>query len=300
MKTRLERANIAQVVLQKSTLALALVAACAFAVVARAGSDPSLPEILDRAGQYVVQFERDFALLVSDEDYRQRLTGDSIPGSRVRRTHAEMLFMWLPEQWSWLTVRNVLSVDSRPVADSQDRLNRVLANVGSDRMPQIRALRELGARFNLGSIYRTINDPTLALLFLDPKYQSRFRFSLKDRERVNGVEAWRLSFEEDKQPTVIQDNSTNLFSYGAMWVRASDGAVVRTELAVSLPLKDTIATVTVEYGWNPRLEMWVPARMEEGYTQSISRRVAEHIECVAEYSNFRRFETSSRLVTPPN
>jgi hypothetical protein len=117
---------------------------------------------------------------------------------------------------------------------------------------------------------------------------------------VNGVETWKVTFDEDKQPTVIQDNSTNLFSYGAMWLRTSDGAVVRTELAVSLPLKDTIATVTVDYGWNPRLSMWVPARMDEGYTQQISRRVAEHIECVAEYSNFRRFETSSRLIVPPN
>jgi hypothetical protein len=99
---------------------------------------------------------------------------------------------------------------------------------------------------------------------------------------------------------VIQDNQTNLYSYGSIWVRASDEAVVRTELAVSLPMKDTIATVRVDYQWNPRLEMWVPSKMSEGYTQSISRRIAEHIECVAEYSNFRRFEVSSRLVLPPN
>ena len=283
----------------KPTLVI-VVAALLLSVGARAASDPALPELLGRAGQYVVQFEQDFALLVSDEDYNQRVTGDSVPGARVRRTHAEMLFMWLPEQWSWLTVRNVLSVDSHPVADSQDRLNRALAASGPNRVPQIRALRELGARFNLGTIYRTINDPTLALLFLDPKYQSRFRFTLKDRERVNGVDTWKVTFDEDKQPTVIQDNSTNLFSYGAMWLRTSDGAVVRTELAVSLPFKDTIATVNVDYGWNPRLAMWVPARMDEGYTQQISRHVAEHIECVAEYSNFRRFETSSRLIVPPN
>jgi hypothetical protein len=299
LKTSRERANMADAVLLKPALVLVVVA-CVLSVVARAGADRSLTDILDRAGRYVVQFEHDFALLVSDEDYRQRLSGESMAGVRVRQTRAEMLFIWLPEQWSWLTVRNVLSVDSRPVPDSQDRLNRALTADRSTRMPQIHALRELGARFNLGSIYRTINDPTLALLFLDPKYQSRFRFSLKGKERVNGVEAWKLAFDENTQPTVIQDNKTNLFSYGSIWVGTSDGAVVRTNLSVTIPLKDTIATVTVDFRWNTRLEMWVPARMAEGYTQSIARRISEHIECVAEYSNFRRFETSSRLVTPPN
>jgi hypothetical protein len=300
LKRDLERANMSQAVVNKPILAFLAAAAMLFAVGARAATDPTLPELLDRAGQYVVQFERDFALLISDEDYNQRVSGDSVPGARVRRTHAEMLFMWLPEQWSWLTVRNVLSVDSRPVADSQDRLNRALASGSSERMPQIRALRELGARFNLGSIFRTINDPTLALLFLDPKYQYRFKFALKERERVNGIDTWKIGFDEEKQPTIIQDNSSNLYSYGSMWVRSSDGVVVRTELAVSLPLKDTIATVTTDYRWNTKLEMWVPGRMSEGYTQSISRRIAEHIECVAEYSNFRRFETSSRVIAPPN
>ena len=282
----------------KTPVALIAVAALAFSVSSGASNDPPIADILARAGRYVVEFERDFALLISDEHTEQRLSGESVNGPRVRTTHSEMLFMWVPERWSWLTVRNVLNVDGRAIADSQDRLNRALANIGSSRLTHLRALRELSSRFNLGSIFRTINDPTLALLFLDPSYQPRFNFTLKGQERLNGVDTWKLGFVDQQRPTVIQDNNSDLVATGSIWVGVSDGAVVRTDLVVTIPLKDTIASVLVDYKRNARLEMWVPARMLEGYTQWGSRRVVEHIESVADYSNFRRFETSSRLVVP--
>jgi len=42
--------------------------------------------------------------------------------------------------------------------------------------------------------------------------------------------------------------------------------------------------------------MWVPARMRETYVDGAGRRDEEKIECTAKYSNFRRFETSARIV----
>jgi hypothetical protein len=35
------------------------------------------------------------------------------------------LVLWMPDETSWLTVRNVLTVEGRPVPDGQNRLDEV-------------------------------------------------------------------------------------------------------------------------------------------------------------------------------
>jgi hypothetical protein len=49
-------------------------------------------------------------------------------------------------------------------------------------------------------------------------------------------------------------------------------------------------------GRDAKLKMWVPARMRETYVDRAGTRNEERIECTATYSNFRRFETSARIV----
>jgi hypothetical protein len=264
----------------------------------RAADDPSLAPLLARAGNYVRGFEHDFALVVSDEDYRQRVSGRLYPSSRNRRTRAEMLFMWIPEQAGWLTVRNVLSVDGRDVPDSQARLNEALDDTTTARVTRLRRLLNDNARFNLGQILRNFNYPTLALSYLDPEMQPRFAYTLAGHERVNGVAVSKVEFDERTRPTVIQENGADRFSQGAVWIADRDGAIVRTRLDLRIPLKETIASIEVDYARDPKLDMWVPVRMHESYLQSRATMINESIDCVATYSNFRRFETSGRIVTP--
>ncbi|PYR10440.1 MAG: hypothetical protein DMG00_11990 [Acidobacteria bacterium] len=45
----------------------------------------------------------------------------------------ECLFTWMADEQAWLTVRNVLSVDRRAVADSQVRFNELLSGSVNDR-----------------------------------------------------------------------------------------------------------------------------------------------------------------------
>ena len=94
----------------------------------------ALQPLLDRAAAYVEQYKHDFALVISDEDYTQRLSGRAASRApRQRRTRAEMLFTWTADEQAWLTVRNVLSVDRRAVADSQVRFNELLSGSVNDR-----------------------------------------------------------------------------------------------------------------------------------------------------------------------
>jgi hypothetical protein len=263
---------------------------------------PPLETLLARASAYVERYKNDFALVISDEDYVQRVSGPraSREAERERRTRAEMLFMWLSDEHAWLTVRNVQSVDGRAVADGQLRFNQILSEIGDDpasRVRRLRRLRDETARYNLGSIVRNINFPTLALQFLETDMRPRFLFLLAGPDRIDGVPVWRVSYHERRRPTFIQGEAgAPRPASGAVWIAEADGAVLRSKLHLAVTKTQTSVAVTVDYRHDAKLQMWVPARMEESYVDGSRGRFAEKIECVAAYSNFRRFETSARIV----
>jgi len=264
-------------------------------------SERRLNELLGAVGQEVRRFERDFTLLVSDEDYRQPAEGRAfVDRPQHRRTRAEMLFVWLPGERVWLTVRNVLNVDGRDVAQSQSRLRDAIGEPGEERLARLRRLVDDSARFNVGRTFRNFNYPTLVLGFLDPAVQPRFAFSLVGRERVRGTDTWKINYLERQTPTVIQGDGTDRIARGSVWLAVRDNAIVKTRLDLRIPggESNAVASVDVDYGRDTRLEMWVPSKMVETYTEMRASSVQENIGGEATYSNFRRFETSGRVVTP--
>jgi hypothetical protein len=272
----------------------------AFAQPSSQQSQPLLAALLARGAAYVEQYKTDFALVISDEDYTQRISGPRVAHvkARERRTRAEMLSMWMPDEQAWLTVRNVLSVDRRAVGDGQGRFTDLLRESVSDPAARLRRLRELrdeSARFNLGTIFRNMNYPVLVLQFLEPRTQARFLFLLVGRETIADVPAWHVRYFERQQPTFIQgENGMPRPASGGLWLTEADGAVIKSEL--HLAIVGTMAAVTVDYRRDARLNMWVPSRMQETYIDKVGDQEREKITCVATYSNFRRFETSARVI----
>ena len=135
--------------------ALALIGLLAVAAPA-ADEPPVLTDLLAHVGRYVRGFQVDFATVIGDETYRQRvhLRGGSDQTFTDERTMlSEMLFLWVPEDRAWLTVRNVLRVDGDPVPDSRGRLERTLADPAPGIVRRIRRLRDENARFNIGRIH---------------------------------------------------------------------------------------------------------------------------------------------------
>jgi hypothetical protein len=258
---------------------------------------PKLNDVLAQAAAYVRRFENDFAAIITDETYDQRVVEGAsrafAPASR--RIRSEMLFMRLPEQGlSWLSVRNVLEVDGAPIADSHDRLESAIKGDPTGLVSRLRSVADEGARFNLGGIRRNFNDPILPLLFLDREYQSRFKFQFGEEEDANEVRARRILFRETTRPIVIKEvGGSNIFTSGVLWVRAEDGVVVRTELSAASEVSGTSLRIHVDYHRDAKLEMWIPARMVEHYRH---KDTAEEVDCVAVYSNARRFETSGRVI----
>ncbi|HVQ16178.1 MAG TPA: hypothetical protein VMS40_21400, partial [Vicinamibacterales bacterium] len=128
--------------------------------------------------------------------------------------------------------------------------------------------------------------------------QSRFTFTIVGSERINGVETTAIAFDERSRPTFIQEDGADRFSRGRLWVAEADGAVVRTRLELRIPQRETTMTVEVDYRRDAKLDIWVPGQMREVYRHSRASTLVESIDCVATYSNFRRFETSGRIILP--
>jgi len=270
--------------------------------------EPSISVLLARAATYEQQFEREFSTMVGQEHYEQRWGGFSreldTSSDRERVIESEVLVVWLPEEESWLTARNVRIVDDSPVRDSESRLERLLAAASpEDLVARVRRLRDESARFNLGPVERNFNDPTMVLQFLSAKIQPRLRFEKRGRDTIDGKLVWRLAFTEHVRPTLIRSNGKDVRSTGEVWIDATDGAIVRTRVNLGDPRSGLKALIDVTYRRDPRFAVWVPSRMQERYERSgrayylgENRPFTDRIDCVATYTDFRRFETTARLV----
>jgi hypothetical protein len=270
-------------------VALLLILSASFAL----AHAPARSSLLDRVGAYVQRYEERFAVVVSDEEYEQRVDGRSYRGARSRKITSEMMFLWLTGEKSWLSVRNVVSVDGSVIRNSRQRLDRLLSASAPVGVAHLRRMRDEGARFNIGTIRRNFNDPMYPLQFLETENQQRFTFALVGQETIDGVETSKVTFDEQARPTFIQDDNRSLPTHGILWV-ADDGAVVRTRLDVRDPLHGLSAIIFVNYRAEQKLEMLVPGTMHEIYIAAGQN--SEHVECNARYSSFRRFETAAHVV----
>ena len=55
---------------------------------------------------------------------------------------------------------------------------------------QIVRINEESARYNIGNIYRNFNTPALALMFLEPEVQPRFKFRRVDSKPPTLASRW--------------------------------------------------------------------------------------------------------------
>ena len=93
---------------------------------------------------------------------------------------------------------------------------------------------------------------------------------------------------------ILGNGEENALAHGRAWIEAETGVVHKTELVVGDA--DSDIRVVTWYRPDPRLSMWVPAPMTESY--DYTQRLSDVIECEATSSNFRRFETRARLISP--
>jgi len=258
-----------------------------------AAQEPPLASLLQRAAERTLRYEERFAVVIGDEEYEQHVNGRSYSGPRDRTIASEMMFLWLTGERTWLAVRNVVNVDGGAIKNSRKRLDLLLSAGAPVGVAHLRRMRDEGARFNIGSIRRNFNDPMFPLRFLEPETQRRFTFALAGQDTIGGTATSKVTFDEQAAPTFIQNGTLDLPSHGIFWM-GEDGRVLRTRIDIRDPLNRLSAFIIVNYGHDSKLDMLVPVTMHETYLASGPN--AERVECHAQYSGFRRFETAARMV----
>jgi VWFA-related protein len=266
--------------------------------------DAALDQVLARVSQYVLDYGQALTSVVAEETYTQEVRGE--PASRITVNGKPMgggpksvtltsdyLLVKVPGVEGWVPFRDVFAVDGQPVRGREDRLVKLFleAPTSSVAMERANAIWLESARYNIGSVRRTINAPLLPLWFLEPRSLRRFAFRKAGEETQAGARVAVIEFNEAVHPTFIKTpEGADLPSRGKIWIDPVNGRIHRTVLMASM------ATITVNYG--PRSEVpgvWVPVTMEERYeTQGVT------ITGKASYSKFRRFlVTTTEQVTLP-
>jgi hypothetical protein len=267
------------------------------------GDEPSLKVVLGRAGAYVSELQRRLSTIVAEERYAQtvwnlREADRREPLSRVE-LRSEFLLVRPDGSDRYVELRDTFEVDGRPVHDRRDRLTGLFTDRVSPSRSSVQQIINESARYNIGDITRTLNVPTLPLLFLHPRYQSRFKFErTRDTEpavaRLQGettgtavfrvsTEVWVVAYREVDEPTLVRTpEGRNRPVRGRFWIEPDTGRVLMSDLAAGD--NDLRAEISVSYQSEPLLGFLVPIEMRERYE---ARKRNTLIEGSARYSAFR-------------
>jgi hypothetical protein len=266
-----------------------------------AAAAPTLDAVIGRAGTYVAEFHRRFSRLVAEEEYTQawetiwsgQRHGATKHGERVLRS--DLLLVKPRGVADWLQYRDVFAVDGQPVRERSDRLDELLRGDAPAEALADRIRRE-SAKYNIGDILRDVNIPVLALRFLLPDTQSRFRFTRAgDRDVTTAhlapdgrgvfrvtTEVWAIDYEEVRHPTIIRTPAhKDLPAHGRFWIDPDTGRVLITELRAGN--KNVRGAIDVSYQSEPVLDLLVPVEMREEYFDQSG----SHITGIATYGRFR-------------
>jgi hypothetical protein len=277
----------------------ALAAVLLLSAVAAAQGDASA--LVAKAVAYVDRFQTEFGSVVTEERYEQRVrAGLGGSSSTLRRGPtdtvliSDFLLVQVPGE-GWLPFRDVFERDGTRVRDREDRLASLFLK-GSSRttFEQARKVMDEGSRYNIGSIERNINTPTLVLQFLTPLHRYRFKFSVAGHDEDGTI----VEFKETERPTFVSTSGArDLPVEGRFWMDEATGTIRKTHLdAVDTTVE---AHITVTYRRDDGLGVWVPARMDERYRRGGD---STQVTGTATYSRFRRFQvtTTENLDTPPS
>lgn len=292
--------------------------------------------VLERARRYIEDYESKLALTIGVERYAQwadnsdqvRMMVESGGRPLTRNTVSEFALVRVNDEW--VGYRDVYEADGREVRDRRDRLQQLFVQNPATAIDLARRIADESARYNSG-LRRNINVPTMALSFLNRSNAGRFRFKQDGTETIQGMLAWKVRYQETRKPTIIRTSAgRDIPVNGWFLIEPSQGRILKTFLEItgearldgSTSLEDspavpsnarpretydhrvqTYSRITVAYKSDAHLEMLVPAEMAEEYqgltvnptnrTQRLTKMTGR-----ATYSDFKKFETSGRIVVP--
>jgi hypothetical protein len=262
--------------------------------------------VLSSAMRYVINYEQQFALLVSEEHYVQELQrppnpGDNLsqrnPGGGMRAGGQQNLQTFKSDYLlvqlgmdgeGWMPFRDTFEVKGKKVRDRNDRLLKLFLEQDKRSFEKAAEFNESSNKNHLGNVARTINIPTLGMMLLHPRVNERFEFTDGGEETIAGRVLRRALYREAARPTRMKTTrGRDLALTGTIWIEPFSGAVLKTEMNAADPALR--CQVTVNFRRDEALEMWVPEKMEEYYKANLA---VDDILATATYTNVRRYRRS--------
>jgi hypothetical protein len=254
------------------------------AALLNAQAEPTLDDVLARMHAYLDEYAKQLPAMIATERYQQRF------GSGMRKSQRLLIsdygLIQVQGDSEWLGFREVLSVDGKPVTDSGRRLAELLAKPTAHSLQQARLIAEESARYNIGPVVRTINDPAVVLELLDGRHRNRMRFSKNGEDTIDRVRVWIVRYQEFGNPTIIRTRDRkDVPTRGRAWIDPATGRILRGDLSVD-PGMGVTGTLDVTFEHDDRMGFAVPSKMTERYT---NRNLVNVSTGEATYSNYRRF-----------
>ena len=255
---------------------------------APAAGNSSVKALVAAATKYVARYQQEFAYLLAEESYTQtRINGGSQAENRILRS--ELFLTYLKADNEWVAVRDVLEVDGSPTTGRADL--RTLLAKGGELRGLISEVIARNAQYNIGQVTRNFNEPTLPLLLVDAKRVNEVQFERKDLSFDGDIVLATLGFTERGRPTLVRGPKGSMPATGEIVIEADTGVVRRTTFELSQDgFKVKLST---EYAREKTLGLWLPAVFTERYEKAAQ--VQEVVVGQATYSNYRRFDVTSRI-----
>lgn len=269
-------------------------------------------------GEYADRFEREYSAVVAEERYVQIIhpwrgmpkgpeaeptltwvdSGAPRPGKPIvmrRQLLSDVLLVQVPGL-DWMAYRDVAAVDGSAVRDREERMRKLLLSPSTDSLSQLRRIGDESARYNLGAVRRTMNLPNVALSFMRPAMQSRFKFETGKDDRLGNRLVRVVAYRERSHTTLVRTSEgRSVPAYGRVWIDVETGAVVRTELR--LDRAELRSLVRVEFDDVLGSGVLLPTAMWEWYEGvDIPGGITEErstAQGLATYTAYKRFGVST-------
>lgn len=264
---------------RRVAVAFVAIATLAVSPMRAAVPQPDAAALLPKAAAYLAWYEKAFSVVVAEATYLQELhvarpittrpvNTAQLPPEEVTRTLRSDVLQASVGQREWVAFRDVYNVNGKAVRDHDERLQKLFIDAPAQAVDSSTRARRLdlakrivaeSSRYNLGSLQRDINVPTMALTYLRGSNQSRSDFKIAWRKDIDGVPAVILEFKERATPTITRSADTDLPASGRFWIEPESGRVLKSE--ISIADRRVGAKITVTYGAVPKLTVWVPILM---------------------------------------
>jgi hypothetical protein len=277
-------------------------------VIGQVGNQPGsgFHTVLSSAMRYVMNYEQQFVLLISEEHYAQELQRPPNPGDNLSRSNpgggmraggpmsiqtfkSDFLLVQLGmDGEGWMPFRDTFEVKGKKLRERDNRLLKLFLENDRQSFEKAARFNEASTKHHLGNVARTINIPTLGMMLLHPRVNERFEFTDGGEDTIGGRVLRKALYREAARPTLIRTTrGRDLALTGTIWIDPFNGAVVKTEMNAADPA--VRCQVTVTFRRDDALEMWVPEKMEEYYKASLA---VDDILATATYTNTRRYRRS--------